>query len=140
MKLSYCALAVALTFGTNKSCIEVAAFSPAASTKKSSFSLSQNAIKSQCQYNNHNTAGRSSRQLSMAVDTRYETSAASMDFEAIRKLPYRQLQKYCKDRGLPANGSTAALRTRLLEDLGLITMRDEECDVNGEANDDEVSD
>lgn len=140
MKLSCYAVTAALTLAANKRYVEVNAFSPAAtasSSSKKSPSISQNAVK--LQYNNYNAADRSSQQMSMAIETQYETSAASMDFEDIRKLPYRQLQKYCKDRGLPANGSTAALRTRLLEDLGLVVTRDEECDISGEGTDEEVS-
>eukprot|EP00557_Chaetoceros_sp_GSL56_P002345 CAMPEP_0176486580 /NCGR_PEP_ID=MMETSP0200_2-20121128/5644_1 /TAXON_ID=947934 /ORGANISM="Chaetoceros sp., Strain GSL56" /LENGTH=738 /DNA_ID=CAMNT_0017883291 /DNA_START=251 /DNA_END=2464 /DNA_ORIENTATION=- len=140
MKLFGHAVTAALTLAAHKSYIEAfalsssspaaAAAAAAAATKKSSFT-SQNVVKKQC--NNYNVAERSSQQLSMALDTQYETtSEASMDFETIRKLPYRQLQKYCKDRGLTANGSTAALRTRLLEDLGLVTGRSEECDTSGD--------
>lgn len=39
--------------------------------------------------------------------------------DGIKKMTFRQLQKSCVERGLPAVGNTAALRARLLESAGL---------------------
>lgn len=43
----------------------------------------------------------------------------SLDYNAVNSLTFRQLQKECKERSLPATGNTAALRGRLLENLGI---------------------
>jgi pentatricopeptide repeat protein len=37
-----------------------------------------------------------------------------LDYATVNKLSYRELQKECRERGLPAVGNTAALRSRLL--------------------------
>ena len=66
---------------------------------------------------------------SLAV-TETENDVASddtLDYFGVNKLTFRELQKQCKERGLPASGNTATLRSRILESLGLI-----ECDVDGE--------
>ena len=41
------------------------------------------------------------------------------DVHSVKALGFRQLQKACVARGLPAVGNTAALRSRLLESAGL---------------------
>jgi endonuclease-3 len=41
----------------------------------------------------------------------------SSDAVNISDQTYREMQKICKERGLPANGTTEAIRTRLVEDL-----------------------
>ena len=41
------------------------------------------------------------------------------DVNSVKALSFRQLQKACVSRGLPAVGNTAALRSRLLESAGL---------------------
>ena len=41
------------------------------------------------------------------------------DVNSVKALSFRQLQKACVARGLPAVGNTAALRSRLLESAGL---------------------
>ena len=43
-----------------------------------------------------------------------------MDYDNIKNLPYRSLQKECKKRGLNAVGSTGALRQRLMENSGIV--------------------
>jgi pentatricopeptide repeat protein len=70
----------------------------------------------------------SKQHLSMATEEE-QIVHTELNFDVVNKLPYRQLQKECKSRGLAANGSTAVLRTRLLEDLGIVTAKEEECDI-----------
>lgn len=41
------------------------------------------------------------------------------DVNSVKALSFRQLQRACVARGLPAVGNTAALRSRLLESAGL---------------------
>lgn len=77
----------------------------------------------------------SKQHLSMATEEE-QIVQTELNFDVVNKLPYRQLQKECKSRGLAANGSTAVLRTRLLEDLGIVTAKEEECDIK---KDEEVS-
>ena len=55
------------------------------------------------------------------------SSESDLDYATVKNLPFRQLQKECKERGLPAVGNTATLRTRLYEALGIA-----ECSVDGE--------
>ena len=71
------------------------------------------------------------QQLSMAAEAETEVPTV-IDYGSVNKLPYRQLQKLCKEKGLAANGSTAALRERLLANLGL--LKDEECELNDEVS------
>jgi hypothetical protein len=66
------------------------------------------------------------------IDT--AASSDSLGYWDINKLTYRQLQKTCKDKGLAANGSTAVLRTRLLQNLG-IYKEGEECVTNTDGDD-----
>jgi len=65
---------------------------------------------------------RSSRQStsskSVAVATMSATSS-SMSYDEVNKLAFRGLQSQCKELGLSAVGTTAALRGRLLEHFGL---------------------
>ena len=77
---------------------------------------------------------KSYKHLSMTAETQAETDAetevvpTALDFDSVNKLPYRLLQKECKDRGLAANGSTATLRNRILEEIGSIaTPEAEDC-------------
>merc|ERR1719261_532604 len=44
---------------------------------------------------------------------------AITDVNSVKSLSFRQLQRACVARGLPAVGSTAALRSRLLDSAGL---------------------
>lgn len=57
--------------------------------------------------------------VAATVDESTETSTVELDMDGIKKMTFRQLQKSCVDRGLPAVGNTAALRARLLESAGL---------------------
>lgn len=56
-----------------------------------------------------------------------------LDYQIINGLKFRELQKECKKRNIPAVGSTSILRNRLLEACGLlkveleVTKADEEC-------------
>lgn len=66
--------------------------------------------------------GRSSVSVAAAeVDT-------SLTYEEVNKLAYRELQKECRERGLPAVGTTGALRSRLLGISGISSG--EEADSN----------
>lgn len=47
------------------------------------------------------------------------SSDSSLDFNGVNSLSFRELQRECKERELPAVGNTAALRGRLLEFHGL---------------------
>ena len=47
-------------------------------------------------------------------------SATSMSYDEVNKLAFRGLQSQCKELGLSAVGTTAALRGRLLEHFGLL--------------------
>ena len=77
-----------------------------------------------------NSAGGPQPHLSVAaapVDEAVDTSSASSDDQqipitdvnSIKSLSFRQLQRACVARSLPAVGSTAALRSRLLDSAGL---------------------
>mmetsp|Transcript_16624 Transcript_16624/g.24847 ORF Transcript_16624/g.24847 Transcript_16624/m.24847 type:complete len:736 (-) Transcript_16624:67-2274(-) len=44
-------------------------------------------------------------------------ATASLDYKTVNKLTFRELQRTCKEKGLPAVGSTATLRSRILESL-----------------------
>lgn len=80
----------------------------------------------------------SNMQVSMVAASNEETdtfvSNEPLGYWDINNLTYRQLQKTCKDKGLAANGSTAVLRTRLLQNLG-IYKEGEECVTNSEGED-----
>ena len=78
------------------------------------------------------TAAADGGHLSVAaapVDEATTTAASSSDSDdqqieitdvhSVKALGFRQLQKACVARGLPAVGNTAALRSRLLESAGL---------------------
>lgn len=43
-----------------------------------------------------------------------------LNYEIITGLKFRELQKECKERGLGANGNTAALRNNLLDHVGIV--------------------
>lgn len=63
---------------------------------------------------------------SSAVDDNYVSSTDdTLDYQAVNKLAFRELQKQCKERDLPATGATGILRNRLLESLGLISCETE---------------
>ena len=79
-----------------------------------------------------NSADGAQPHLSVAaapVDEAMGTSSASSssddqqisitDVNSVKSLSFRQLQRACVARGLPAVGSTAALRSRLLDSAGL---------------------
>ena len=75
------------------------------------------------------TSSSDGGQLSVAaapVDEAATTASSSddqqieiTDVNSVKALSFRQLQKACVARGLPAVGNTAALRSRLLESAGL---------------------
>jgi hypothetical protein len=46
-------------------------------------------------------------------------TSASMSYDEVNKLAFRALQSQCKQLGLSAVGTTAALRGRLLDHFGL---------------------
>ena len=48
------------------------------------------------------------------------TASSSMTYDEVNKLAFRALQRHCKELGLSAVGTTAALRGRLLEHFGLL--------------------
>ena len=41
------------------------------------------------------------------------------DFASVQDLSYRDMQKWCKERGIPANGTTDAIRSRLVEHINM---------------------
>lgn len=74
-------------------------------------------------------AGPSS-QMHVSMTAEAEVEAITLtDYVSVNALTYRQLQKECKARSLPANGNTALLRKSLLISLGLA---EEECVVGDE--------
>ena len=76
-------------------------------------------------------AGLKSR-MHVSMTAEAETEALGlMDYASVNALTYRQLQQQCKQRSLAANGNTAALRCRLLDNLGLLQAV-EECVVGDE--------
>lgn len=63
-------------------------------------------------------------------------SPVDYDYETINKLTFRELQKECKEKGLGAVGNTAALRSSLLEYMGISSpleaaAQEEECAPEG---------
>lgn len=71
-------------------------------------------------------ARATTRFASVAEESSTETT---LDYAGVKKLTFRELQKQCKERGLPAVGNTATLRTRLYEALGIM-----ECETENEEN------
>ena len=69
------------------------------------------------------------RFASVAEESSTESTESTLDYSGVKALTFRDLQKQCKDRGLPAVGNTATLRTRLYEALGIT-----ECGVENEEN------
>lgn len=65
--------------------------------------------------------------ISMVASSNKEagTGSAIIGYADVKSLTYRELQKTCKDRGLAASGSTADLRTRLLQDTGIYRYGEE---------------
>lgn len=59
-----------------------------------------------------------SSRLSVAAALDENASSTELDYASINKLTFRALQRECKERGIPAVGTTAVLRARLLEDIG----------------------
>ena len=51
-----------------------------------------------------------------------EAPPATVTFDDVRSMTFRQLQRSCVDKGLPAVGNTATLRSRILEAYGLATV------------------
>jgi len=120
MKLTLSIAAAIALLGNDR---QIAAFSPVPN--------------SQAAKTTHVTVGH----LSMASAEAEKTSATveidfsiELDFGTINSLTFRELQKHCRGRGLPAVGNTAALRARLLERFGIIS-KDEECQINEDAED-----
>ena len=60
----------------------------------------------------------SSKSVAAAIDT--ATASSSMTYDEVNNLAFRALQSQCKELGLSAVGTTAALRGRLLEHFGLL--------------------
>ena len=65
------------------------------------------------------TSHVSTSSASVAAATMSATSS-SMSYDEVNKLAFRALQSQCKELGLSAVGTTAALRGRLLEHFGLL--------------------
>ena len=65
------------------------------------------------------TSHVSSSSAIVAAATMSATSS-SMSYDEVNKLAFRALQSQCKELGLSAVGTTAALRGRLLEHFGLL--------------------
>jgi len=66
------------------------------------------------------------RSVAVTVDTEFASTEVGLTTpEEIGKLTFRQLQKECKARGLPAVGTTGTLRQRLTE--ALCDPEDQEC-------------
>ena len=61
---------------------------------------------------------QSSTSKNVATATMSATSSA-MSYDEVNKLAFRALQSQCKELGLSAVGTTAALRGRLLDHFGL---------------------
>ena len=73
------------------------------------------------------SSSQSSSSKYVATATMSATSSA-MSYDEVNKLAFRALQRQCKELGLSAVGTTAALRGRLLEHFGLareVTMQSE---------------
>lgn len=64
------------------------------------------------------TSRVSSSSKGVAAATATATSS-NMTYDEVNKLAFRALQRQCKELGLSAVGTTAALRGRLLEHFGL---------------------
>jgi hypothetical protein len=114
MKLSL-SISIAIALLANDS--EVAAFTPSKNAHSISFT---------------HAGVPSFKPMSMAAEAETETDilledGTALDFEGVNKLPYRSLQKECKNRGLAANGNTAILRRSLLQAMGLFTPKDDDC-------------
>jgi len=58
--------------------------------------------------------------------TKTTSMAAKMELDG--PLSYRDMQKICKERGIAANGTTDAMRTRLFDDLGISATKADEID------------
>ena len=77
----------------------------------------------------------SARSTSQSSTSKYVVASASMSatssamsYDEVNKLAFRALQRQCKELGLSAVGTTAALRGRLLEHFGLareVTLQSE---------------
>ncbi len=119
MKLTFTIATAALLLG-QESTQFARAFAPVSS-------VSNNAITSSKAQQKH-------FQSTVAVAAADTETMEEMDYAAINKMTFRQLQRNCKNMGLPAKGNTATLRLRLLQEFGLVTV-EEEC----ETDDKEVS-
>lgn len=74
------------------------------------------------------------------VESDTTDNLAEMDYNEIKNLPYRSLQKECKKRGLNAVGATGALRQRLMENVGIVIyFKGDETDVDECVTDSEVA-
>ena len=65
------------------------------------------------------TSRVSTSSKSVATAPMSATTSSSMSYDEVNKLAFRGLQSECKQLGLSAVGTTAALRGRLLEHFGL---------------------
>lgn len=67
-------------------------------------------------------SARTSRVSTSSQSVAAATAAVteSMTYDEVNKLAFRALQSQCKELGLSAVGTTAALRGRLLEHFGLL--------------------
>ncbi len=118
MKLTFTIATAALLLGKDSTQF-ARAFAPVSS-------VSNNAITSRAQQKYY--------QSTVAVAAAETETMEEMDYAAINKMTFRQLQRNCKNMGLPAKGNTATLRLRLLQEFGLVNV-EEEC----ETDDAEVS-
>ncbi len=95
------------------------------STFAITISITLNGVNAFSQLKLNNRAALSSSRTFASVTEDISTSEADLDYTRVKQLTFRQLQKQCKERGLPATGNTAALRTRLYGALGIM-----ECSVD----------
>lgn len=67
--------------------------------------------------------------LSSSSSSSNNSEDVNDNYLSVNKLGFRDLQRECKEKGLPATGNTAALRGRLLEALGVVVCDGSEEDV-----------
>lgn len=53
------------------------------------------------------------------TDEDLSSSPESLNYDGVKNLTFRELQRECKERGLAATGNTATLRSRLLDAIGI---------------------
>lgn len=75
---------------------------------------------------------RSPTALSVAAPIETADTLIELDYNTVNELSYRGLQKECRERGLPAVGTTAKLRARLLEQAA--ALKPDGVDENGDVS------